>query len=59
MDFKELDKDADVSKHGPLPLIQGADKDFGWDRLEAHGRGVNASAWERTGGVVSSEATGH
>lgn len=44
MDFKELDKDADVSKHGPLPLIQGAGKDFGWDRLEAHGRGVNASA---------------
>lgn len=39
LEFKELDKDADVSKHGPLPVIWGANKDFGLDRLETHGKG--------------------
>ena len=51
LEFKEIDKDADVSKHGPLPVIQGANKDFRLDRLETHGREVKASVWERTGEV--------
>ena len=48
LEFKELDKDANVSKYSSLPVIQGTNKEFGLDRLETHGGGVKASVWEST-----------
>lgn len=52
LEFKEFDKDADVSKHGPLPVIQGANKDFGLDRLETMTGGEGQCLGENWGSSI-------